>query len=422
MKKILPLTLLIPLAISFATPADAAETGLLSPALRHLAEETCMIRSGLVSGEITFTSDDFERAVGCSPESITITALPPAADGTLYYGNMPAAVNQTLRMPSISQLRFVPADGCTESSFRFKADGDYSIACLLRYSDSVNSAPVIAPTDTVIPVWTQQDITTYGTLTATDPEGDKLTYEIINYPEKGIIEITDPSDGDYRYTPCSGIRGEDSFSYVVRDEWGNYSEKATVFIDIDEAAADLVFADMDGHWAQNAALVMAADGVMDVDSSGGMLYFRPEEEMTREEFLVTVMKTLGAGEIEPCSTVFADNSAISAEASGYIARAYDLGIIKGSDEGGLLCFKPKENVTRAEAAVILNAIIGAEEPDVVPVFADSNAVPAWARGSLYALSNAGVFKGTGSGNISPNDILNRAQTAQILLTVKKIFG
>ena len=70
-------------------------------------------------------------------------------------------------------------------------------------------------------------------------------------------------------------------------------------------------------------------------------------------------------------------------------------------------------------AVILNAIIGADEPETVPVFADHSSVPVWAQGSLYALSNAGIFTGTGSGNLSPNASLSRAQTAQILLTVKK---
>ena len=68
------------------------------------------------------------------------------------------------------------------------------------------------------------------------------------------------------------------------------------------------------------------------------------------------------------------------------------------------------------------AIVGADEPETVPVFADHSSVPAWAQGSLYALSNAGIFTGTGSGNLSPNASLSRAQTAQILLTVKKIFG
>lgn len=421
MKRILISLLLFSIAASLASTAFAYSPGLLSPALKNLAEDEYMIRSGIVSGEIGFTQSDFERAVGCSLDSITITALPPSSDGTLFYGNAPLAVNQVISSAGLSQLRFVPTKNCSSSSFRFKAGGDYSIECLLKYTDSANSAPVISAND-AIAVWTQQDITTYGTLSASDADGDALTFEIVRYPERGIVELTDASSGNYRYTPMNGIKGDDSFVYVVRDEWGNYSEEATVVIDIDEAAADLVFADMDGHWAYNAAIVMAADGAMDAESVGGELYFKPDEEITREDFLVTVMKALGAGEIEPCTTIFADDSAISTEASGYVARAYELGIIKGSEEGGLLCFKPKESITRAEAAVILNSIIGADEPDTLPVFADSSAVPAWAKGSMYALSDAGIFKGTGSGNISPNDVLNRAQTAQILLTVKKIYG
>lgn len=422
MKRILLSLLLLPVTASLAISASAYSSGILSPALKLLADKECMIRSALASGTITFTSADFERAVGCPIESITVTALPPSSDGTLYYGNSPVAVNQILSMASLSRLRFVPSKNCMSSSFRFKADNDYSIECLLKYTDSVNQTPVIASSEESVSVWTQQDITTFGTLSAYDPDGDALTFEIVRYPERGIIELTDPANGNYRYTPCIGIQGEDSFVYVVRDEWGNYSDEATVVIDIDEAAADLVFADMDGHWAHNAAIVMAADGAMDVDSRGGQLYFRPDEEITREDFLVTVMKALGAGDIEPCSTIFADDSAISTESSGYIARAYELGVIKGSEENGLLCFKPQESITRAEAAVILNAIIGADEPDILPVFADSQSVPAWAKGSIYALSNAGIFKGTGAGNISPNDVLSRAQTAQILLTVKNIYG
>jgi len=110
---------------------------------------------------------------------------------------------------------------------------------------------------------------------------------------------------------------------------------------------------------------------------------------------------------------------MAAESTGYISRAYNLGIIKGVQENGELYFKPSSTITRAEAAVILNAILGAEEPDTVPVFADHSSVPVWAQGSLYALSAAGIFTGTGQGNLSPNASLSRAQTAQILLTVKK---
>ncbi|MGN1346512.1 MAG: S-layer homology domain-containing protein [Eubacteriales bacterium] len=419
------------LSVLSLTASASYYGGMLSPALMNLSEEVTMVQSGLVSGDITFTAADFQNALGGTVDSITITALPPASAGTLLLGDSPVLTNQMISREALSKLRFVPGRDCIETSFRFKSGGEYSVDCLLRYTDSVNLAPVIARTSDVKTsastagadhLWTQQDITAYGTLSASDPEGDPITFEITRYPQNGLLRLTNPSSGDYCYTPCDGVTGEDSFSYVVRDEWGNYSAEASVIVDIDKAAADLVFADMDGHWAHNAALVMAAENAMDVEAVDGILYFHPDEEITREEFLVTVMKALGAGDIEPCMTVFADQNEMAASSTGYVARAYDLGIIKGVKEKDGLYFRPASSITRAEAAVMLNAILGVKEPDTVPVFADNSSVPAWAKGSLYALSEAGIFTGTGSGNLSPNASLSRAQTAQILLTVKKYLA
>ena len=420
MKRIFILSLTILTVMFCAWQVSAYSKKLLTPALTLLSDDTVMIKSAVVSNDIRFTGEDFSRSIGCSVETITITALPPSTAGTLLLGNAPVTLNQTISCASLSNLRFRGNTNCTETSFRFKSGADYSIECVLKFTDSVNLSPVIAKEE-AISVWTQCDIATYGTLEGYDPEGDALTFEIVDYPEKGLVRLTNKSTGDYIYTPCDGIVGEDSFSYAVRDSWGNYSDVRTVSVDIDKVVCELVFADMEGHWAHNAALVMASENAIDVRSEGGRLYFDPDREVTREEFLVTVMKSLGAGEVSPRSTAFADDSEISREASGYIHRAYTLGIIKGSVENGELFFNPKDTITRAEAAVILNAIIGEDEPDTIPVFADNASVPAWARSSLYALSKAGILRGTGSGYISPNKTLNRAEVAEILLTIKNLY-
>lgn len=421
MKQFIAVILTVVLVIAAVIPIFATSSTLLSPALNILAEDTKMIRSGLVTGKIDFSANDFRRAVGRDINTITITALPPAADGVLMYNNTPVTVNQSISAAGLEYLSFVPKSSCQTSSFRFRAGDYYSIECVLKYTDSVNLAPTVTTADNALPVWTQKDISVFGTLDATDSEGDILTFEIVDYPENGIIEILNKNSGDYRYTPYDGLVGKDSFSYAVFDEWGNYSATKTVSVDIDNADAELVFADLDGHWAQNAAIVMVASDAMSVRSVNGEMYFDPDEKITREDFLVTVMKVLGAGEIAPTSTIFADDNEISESASGYVARAQSLGVIKGSRENGLLCFNPKDNITRAEAAVILNAIIGAEESDVVPVFADAGNVPVWAKSSIYALTSVGVFKGTGNSNFSANDTVSRAEVAQMLLTVKKIY-
>ena len=425
MKKITAIIISFAAMVLLCTSVAAYSGGMLSPAMRILSEDETMIKSALVSGDITFSENDFIRAVGGEVNYIIITALPPASDGTLYFGSTPAVLNQMISSSSLDKLKFTPDAGTTESSFRFKTGGEYSMVCKLCYTDSVNLAPVAAVSEDAVSadtvsVWTQTDVSTFGRLTGSDPDGDEIKFEIVSYPEKGILKLTNDATGDYTYTPCDGMTGKDTFSYTVRDCYGNYSDETEVSVKIDKRECELVFADMDDHWAYNAAIVMAADDAMDVRSAGGKLYFDPDETISREEFIVTVMKALGTGKVAERETNFADNDMISSESRGYIARAAELGLVKGSYENDAYYFKPNDSITRAEAAGVLNSSIGAEEPDVIPVFADVSSVPAWAQGAMYALSDIGVFKGDGDGNISPNEVLSRGETAQILLTVKRL--
>ena len=414
------------LALFLILPVHAAASSLLSPGLEVIAGGQEMIVTGLVTGDIRFREADFVNAVGCAFDAVTVTSLPPVSDGRLLLGDAPVAAGQEISASSLSSLRFVPATGCRESSFRFRASGDYSLPCLLRYTDESNAAPAAAKSvngaNDAIECWTQEDITVWETLEGSDPDGDAILFEIAEYPKKGLVELTDASCGSYRYTPFDGVRGTDRFTYTVRDEWGHYSAPRTVTVTVSKAASGMKLSDMEGHWAHNAALVMASEGAMDVKTKNGALLFDPDAAVTREDFLVTVMKALGAGDLPPAAAGFADDASISPEASGYVARAVSLGIVKGREENGLRWFRPQETVTRAEAAVILNAIIGAEESDAVAVFADSASVPAWARGSLSALTSAGIFRGTGAGTISANRSLSRAEVAQILLNVRKNLG
>ena len=284
MKQFIAVILAAVLLMAAVIPIFATSSTLLSPALKILAEDIKMIRSGVVTGEIDFSTKDFERAIGRDINTITITALPPASDGVLMYNNTPVTVNQTISAGGLEYLSFIPKSDCETSSFRFRAGDYYSIECVLKYTDSVNLAPTVTSANTAIPVWTQKDITVFGTLDATDSEGDALTFEIIDYPENGMIEILNKSSGDYRYTPYDGLVGKDSFSYAVFDEWGNYSETMTVSIDIDDTEAELVFADLDGHWAHNAAIVMVASDAMSVRSVNGEMYFDPDEKIAREVY------------------------------------------------------------------------------------------------------------------------------------------
>jgi hypothetical protein len=419
--------LLLTLAL-LPVPISAEDPGtILSPALEVIARDKCMIRSGLPGSGVMFSPADFDDALGCdNVKSVTITALPDPEDGVLKLGDLDLTPGSTVSRSSFDLLRFVPASADTKTgsfTFTYDAEGSSgcSVMCILRITDTYNLAPTTSIGTSDISVWTQTDISCFGTLPGSDPEGDALYYEIITPPKRGLLVLTNATHGDYCYTPYEGERGSDSFTYAVFDEYGNRSAPRTVSVTIDKPAASITFADMDGHWAHNAAIVMCASGVMKGEVVGDELRFNPSDNVTRAEFLVMTMKTLGAKDLPTVNnTGFVDDDMIAAADKSYIAAAYRLGLVKGREYPYGVKFDPDSYITRAEAAVLLNNIIGGGAPAATPVFADANDIPAWAQEALYACNAAGIMRGTGEGMISPYAMLTRAQTAQILMTLKNM--
>lgn len=99
-------------------------------------------------------------------------------------------------------------------------------------SSTGNSAPKAtngAVTDTVNGVIT-------GTLSASDPDHDPLTYSVISNPSDGTVNITDASTGAFSYTPTSNFIGSDSFTFEATDSASNVSNVATESVTVNAAA------------------------------------------------------------------------------------------------------------------------------------------------------------------------------------------
>ena len=391
MKKLTIILSLVILASLFASTVAGADLGV---AAEVIASDVTVIRTALLGEKIVFSDTDVKTALALlNFDTITIKSLPSEQDGRLLYAGRAAEVGQRIKRKGIPSLVFIPSSKeVTEASFTFTVDGygaGCEIKCLMRFIDKVNYAPM-TDNEGEEAILTWEDISHHGRLNGYDPEGDGIEYMVIEYPKYGSITVSE--EGDYVYKPATGYTGKDSFRYVLRDEYGNYSTPATVRITVDERLTDITYTDMMQRREHGAALAMTGLGIMGGRTIGDGIYFEPDEEVTRAEFIALAMKALGIKQdTTATATYFDDDEAIPDALRGYIATAQRIGIAKGSFVNGELLFNPNEPMTKYDAAVVMASLKGADTETEEGVFAELNEIPVYARGSVLSMYDIGVF-------------------------------
>ena len=384
-----------------------------------------MAMAGLKGNQIDIDGEDFARAMNLSSVTkVTITETPPITDGELRVGNTVVGRGQTVSGASLSLLTYVASDAdIATTSFRFSVNGSpVDVECRLYLLDEVNQCPTLSMVpETSLNVSTHRNITLHGTLPCYDPDGDPTQIEIVSYPKTGILILTDRTTGSYTFTPGVNYSGKDSFTYVARDQYGNYSASATVTLTVIKPTTSVTYADLTDSPLHNAALDVTEAGIMSGSQVGNQTYFHPSKSVSRGEFIVMAMHALDMTELPSVrQTVFADDGEIPDSMKSYVATAYQLGFIQGEvQDNGSLCFAPHREITRAEAAVILGKMLNAPVPTVKPAFTDASDIPAWAAPSIYSLNALGVMTST-HGNILPMEVLTRGDAATMLSAVMKV--
>ena len=193
-----------------------------------------------------------------NPVDIILTASDTDED-PLTFAVITQPSHGTLSGP-IPNLIYTPNAGYAGSdSFSFHVhDGTgYSNNAYVTITITpVNDQPV-ADGRSVI---TDEDTFVNITLTASDPDGDHLTFEMVDQPSHGTLSGTIPN---LVYTPDPDYFGSDGFSFHVHDDTG-YSNTANVTISI-EAVNDLPVADDQAVTTGNDAFIDITLSATDAD-------------------------------------------------------------------------------------------------------------------------------------------------------------
>ncbi|MFD0716190.1 Ig-like domain-containing protein [Paenibacillus sp. GCM10027626] len=326
---------------------------------------------------------------------------------------------------------------------------------LLRYT--TNHAPVAqnVSLDAYIGQVTQ------GALVATDEDEDTLTFRILDQPAKGTVRL-DRHSNQFIYTPKTGASGTDTFTYYAIDgkDRSNY---ATVTIAIHEEqgggnvtppsggggttppgnggnvtppsrgggttppgnggkekpvdnggeeiplGSNIKFNDIQGHWAEASIIEAAHRGII-VGFGDGT--FRPQQAVTRAQFIVMVQRALRFDGSES-NRSFPDLQTVGAWAHSRLLKAVEAGWLTGYPDGTL---RPNAPLTRTEMAIVIARALELQPGDAQHVsFADAEDIPIWGKAAVEAARRNGLLRGQGSNRFNPGAATTRAEAATLML-------
>lgn len=369
------------------------------------------------TAQFCFSQDDFTSAAA---DGIFLTSVPQEALATVRYGSRVLKAGDALPTEALGDLTLeAKCVTAQEVTIGYCTLSDGVLSGVQELKLSILPKEDQPPTAEDGSLETYKNIAGSGTLSAADPEGKPLTYNLVKEPKRGSVELHE--DGTFTYTPDKNKVGKDSFTYTVTDSGGNTSEEAKISIEIRKPTDKATYADMDGDPDAFYAMWLKEAGLFTGATVGGNLCFEPEKTVSRGEFLVMVMKLVDAQADETGLTSgFSDEAATPVWLQPYIVSALGSGMISGvSSEDGVV-FRPEAALSRAEAAVMLQNVLQLPAPTAKTVFSetDAEAVPVWAADATAALSAAGISLG----DTAQADAITRREVGKLLYEVSNLIA
>ncbi len=166
--------------------------------------------------------------------------------------------------------------------------------------------------------------------------------------------------------------------------------------------------DIQNHWAEKQISDWVERGYISGYPDGS---FRPENSITRAEFITMVNSSFGKNATSQVS--FPDVSGgdwFAAE----VAKALAAGYISGYDDGA---FRPNESIKRMEAAVIITKLLNLDisaDTGVLNQFADYADFPQWSKDYIGAVVSSGYMSGYPDQTYQPEGYITRAEAVSTL--------
>ena len=179
------------------------------------------------------------------------------------------------------------------------------------------------------------------------------------------------------------------------------------------------FEDMPGRWSEKDVMLLASAGIVNGVDIDGLLYYQPERNITRVEFVKLLVSAknlnINIDAVKNTMLTFTDNSEIPDWSLDYLKAAVCYGLLKGNDNSdGTVSMSPNSVITREEAFTLLQRTFFA---DYIPFgwanLADESEISDYAISSIRTLVELGIVKGYEDNTVKPKNNMSREEAASI---------
>lgn len=253
--------------------------------------------------------------------------------------------------------------------------------------------------------------------------------EVTNFPTVVERSITSPTPVYNPLASAAGVLNADG-SFTVKpllvsdittsnglgSEANIYSTSNSTYVVLSNFKT---FVDVDGgaSWAEDFVERLASRMIV---NGVNATEFKPSNFITRGEFAALLSRGLGIEAVTSTDGQFSDVTIQqAANRNGEIYAAVDAGIIQGYQDG---TFRPYEQITRDQAAIMISRAISYIGDDKVTFvssknssdFADYDQIGAAARPHVERVYEAGYVDGFLDNTFRPDANTNRAQMSKVL--------
>lgn len=230
--------------------------------------------------------------------------------------------------------------------------------------------------------------------------------------EAPLVRYTVVDNSPHAYIPTEAeMIWDEFFSKYSRENGVLYYDGDAVAVELQAEPVD--FADIQGHWAEDAIVDTVEKGLFAGTSATS---FSPEESVNRGMAITVIGRSaLAVGAPVFASDTFED-VAYSDYFAPYVGWAVQDGIAQGTSA---TTFEPAATITREELAVMVVNYIektGKTLPEVDPAadYSDADAISSWAMDAVDKMQHSNLMTGKENGRFDPQGALTRAELAVVM--------